>query len=279
VRLSYQQSVYVERLPVMSAPPDISVIAPLFNEEHNVLPLVDRVLAALGRHPGGIEVLLVDDASRDATWERIKTAAALDPRVRGIRHLRNRGQSAALFTGFLSSHGNILATLDGDLQNDPADFPEMLRHLAEFDMVCGVRAKRADTWLRRISSRIARLARWIALRSDFLDAGCNMRVFKRRMLPALPPFDGLHRFMPILARNAGAKVMEMPVRHHPRASGMSKYGVWNRLGRGICDLLMVGLYLRRQLGILAPAGDISAEGAVPRATPVADGSRSSNCPS
>lgn len=243
----------------MSTVPEISVVVPVFDEEANVQPLVDRVFAAIGNHPGGVELILVDDCSRDGTWERIRRARAADSRVRGVRHGKNRGQSAALYTGFGFARGSIIATLDGDLQNDPADFPEMLKHLATADMVCGVRAKRADTRVRKISSLIARWARRTALRSEFLDTGCNLRVFKRDVLPALPPFDGLHRFMPILAQNAGAKVREIPVRHHPRTAGVSKYGVWNRLGRGIRDLIMIGLYLRRQLKVLTPFGDREME--------------------
>jgi dolichol-phosphate mannosyltransferase len=250
-------------MPVMSQTPEISVVVPLFDEAENVLPLVERVFAAIGEHAGGVELVLVDDCSRDATWAQIRAAQTRDPRVRGVRHGKNRGQSAALWSGFLAAKGSIIATLDGDLQNDPSDFPQMLEQLAGFDMVCGVRQKRADTAVRRVSSLVARWARRAALRSEFLDTGCNLRVFKRTVLPALPPFDGLHRFMPILARNAGAKVKEMPVRHHPRTAGVSKYGVWNRLGRGVRDLVMIGLYLRRQLKVLTPYGDSSLEASRP----------------
>ena len=170
-----------------------------------------------------------------------------EPRLRAIRHLRNRGQSAALWTGFTASKGSIIATLDGDLQNDPADFPRMLQSLSSADLVCGVRTKRMDNGLRRFSSRVARSARKLVLGVDFRDTGCNLRVFKRSVLSTLFPFDGLHRFMPIIADGAGAVVVETPVGHRPRVAGVSKYGVWNRLGRGICDLAMVAWYKKRQL--------------------------------
>jgi dolichol-phosphate mannosyltransferase len=227
--------------------PELSIVVPFYNEEENVSPLVDGVIEAIGQYSGGIELILVDDCSTDTTWERIKNAHLKDKRVRGIRHLRNKGQSAALWTGFGISQGNIIGTLDGDLQNDPADLPAMLRELATCDLVCGVRTKRADNFLRRASSIIARRARKLALRMDFADTGCNLRVFKKSVLETVPAFDGLHRFMPVLAHSGGATVKEMPVRHHPRVAGQSKYGVWNRLGRGIRDLLMVGLFIRRQL--------------------------------
>jgi dolichol-phosphate mannosyltransferase len=227
--------------------PEISVIAPLWNETLNVKPLVEQVFAALKHERRSIELILVDDASTDGTWEQILEAQQADPRVRPIRHSRNSGQSAALWTGFSASRGNTIATLDGDLQNDPADFPRMLAALGSADLVCGVRTKRMDSALRRFSSKVARWARKAVLGVDFRDSGCNLRVLKRAVLQTLFPFDGLHRFMPILAQGAGVVVIEMPVAHRPRTAGLSKYGVWNRLGRGICDLAMVAWYRKRQL--------------------------------
>lgn len=245
--------------------PEISVIAPVWNEELNVTPLAEQVFAALNQGPGPIELILVDDASTDGTWERILQAQRLDPRVRAIRHARNSGQSAALWTGFTASRGGIIATLDGDLQNDPADLPRLLAALAAADLVCGVRTKRMDNGLRRFSSAVARHARKVVLGVDFRDSGCNLRVFKRSVLQTLFPFDGLHRFMPILAHGAGAVVTEMPVMHRPRTAGVSKYGVWNRLGRGVCDLAMIAWYRKRQLKNVswmehtgAPAGQSGA---------------------
>jgi len=227
--------------------PEISVIAPLWNERENVLPLVKQVFAAFAKDPRKIELILVDDFSSDGTWEEIIEAQRAEPRLRAIRHLRNRGQSAALWTGFTVSKGAILATLDGDLQNDPADLPRLIDSLSSADLVCGVRTKRMDNALRRISSRIARGARKLALGVDFRDSGCNLRAFKRSVLPNLFLFDGLHRFMPIIADGAGAVVLEMTVAHRARVAGVSKYGVWNRLGRGICDLAMIAWYRKRQL--------------------------------
>jgi dolichol-phosphate mannosyltransferase len=127
----------------------------------------------------------------------------------------------------------------------------MIEMLSSADMVCGLRAKRQDSGMRRFSSQVARWARKTVLRVDFRDTGCNLRVFKRPVLQVLFPFDGLHRFMPILAHGAGAVVIETPVSHRPRVAGVSKYGVWNRLGRGICDLAMVAWYRKRQLSNIA----------------------------
>ncbi len=227
--------------------PEISVVVPLRNEAPNVLPLARQILAALREEPRALELIFVDDASTDDTWERILEAQRTDPRIRALHHERRGGQSAALWTGFEASRGNVIATLDGDLQNDPADLPRLLADLATCDMVTGVRARRMDTALRRFSSRVARAARKLVLRVDFRDSACNLRVFKRSVLARLPAFDGIHRFMPILVQSAGGIVKETSVAHHPRVAGQSSYGVWNRLGRGICDLTMVALFRRRHL--------------------------------
>src|SRR5689334_19709638 len=228
--------------------PEISVVVPLRNESANVLPLIERIFAALDKVSGGVELILVDDASSDDTWQQILRARQAYHGLRAFRHSQNQGQSTALWTGFRASHGKILATLDGDLQNDPADLPRMLALLADCDMVCGVRIRRADNWLRRVSSSIARSARKSVLGMDFADTGCNLRVFKREVLAVLPAFDGVHRFMPVFVHNVGLVVKEVPVTHHPRTAGRSNYGIYNRLGRGIRDLIMVRWFLKRQIG-------------------------------
>ena len=231
--------------------PDISVVVPLHNEAPNVLPLVQRILGALDLALIASELILVDDGSADETWQRVLEAQNLDSRVRGLRHSKNAGQSAALWTGFKHCRAEVIGTLDGDLQNNPADLPKLVAELQSCDLVCGIRLKRKDNWVRRVSSGIARFARKRVLGVDFRDSGCNLRVFKAAVLQGLPAFDGIHRFMPILAQGAGAIVKEVPVDHHPRTAGKSNYGVWNRLGRGMIDLLMVRWLMMRQL--LKPA--------------------------
>jgi dolichol-phosphate mannosyltransferase len=227
--------------------PEISVIVPLFNEVDNVAPLARQILAALSAQSQPFELVLVDDASTDGTWEQIIAAHQADTRVRGLRHERNAGQSAALWTGFRGSRSPIIMTLDGDLQNDPADLPKLLAALAQYDVVCGKRVARQDNALRRFSSRVARLARKSILGVDFQDTGCALRVFKRPVLDTLFAFNGFHRFMPVLAYSAGARVIELPVNHRHRVAGVSKYGLWNRLGRGIVDLFAVAWYQKRRV--------------------------------
>jgi dolichol-phosphate mannosyltransferase len=228
-------------------PVDISIIVPVFDEEDNVLPLAREIARALDKEPRTIEIVFVDDASSDKTWDRIQEARRLDPRVRGVRHARNSGQSAALWTGIESTTGGIVGTLDGDLQNDPADLPRLFAELNSVDFVSGVRVNRQDNWLRRISSGIARRARKAVLGADFRDTGCALRAFKRAALDGIFPFHGWHRFLPVLVQGGGATTKEVPVNHRPRVAGVSKYGVWDRFGRGIFDLIGVRWYQKRRL--------------------------------
>ena len=229
----------------MSEP--ISIIVPVFEETDNVLPMAREVTAAFASVPNDWELVFVDDGSRDATWEKICEAARANPRVRGVRHTRNAGQSAALWTGIQHTNRPLLATLDGDLQNDPADLPRLLKELESCDFACGWRQNRQDTFVRRVSSRLARAARSAALGAEFRDTGCALRVFRRAALTGVFGFNGLHRFLPILVAGGGFRVREVPVSHRARVAGVSKYGVWNRLGRGLYDLLAIAWYQRRRV--------------------------------
>jgi dolichol-phosphate mannosyltransferase len=227
--------------------PEIAVIVPVYNEEDNVLPMAREVSAAMKGVGRSYELVFVDDASTDGTWKKIEEARRQFPTVRGLRHAVNSGQSAALWTGIKSTASGIIATLDGDLQNDPADIPRMLPELGKADFVCGVRARRRDSFVRRHSSKIARWARKSALKVDFCDTGCAMRVFKRSALEGVFPFNGFHRFLPVLVHGNGATTLEVPVNHRARIAGVSKYGVWNRLWRGIYDLVALNWLQKRRL--------------------------------
>lgn len=153
-----------------------------------------------------------------------------------------------MWTGLVGTEAGLLCTLDGDLQNDPAELPRMLALLGpDLDFVCGHRVQRQDNWVRKVSSRVARWARRLALRHDFADTGCALRAFKRSCLHGVFVFNGLHRFLPILVAGNGSRCREVPVNHRPRVAGVSKYGVWNRLGRGLFDLVGVAWYARRRI--------------------------------
>ena len=227
-------------------PDAISIIVPVFEEADNVQPMAHEVAAAFAAVPNDWELVFVDDGSRDATWAKITEAARANPRVRGVRHTRNAGQSAALWTGIQQSNRPLIATMDGDLQNDPADLPRLLQELETCDFACGWRANRQDSWLRKVSSRLARWARSTALNAEFRDTGCALRVFRRAALEGVFGFNGLHRFLPILVAGGGFRVREIPVNHRARVAGVSKYGVWNRLGRGLYDLVAIAWYQRRR---------------------------------
>jgi dolichol-phosphate mannosyltransferase len=244
--------------PAQALGPEISVVVPLYNESENVAPLVQQVLAALKQERRTIELVLVDDASTDDTWGQVAAARRADARVRGIRHSRNSGQSAALWTGFRGTNAPLIATLDGDLQNDPAEFPRMLAELERYDLICGMRVARQDNFLRRVSSGVARWARGRVVGAEFKDVGCGLRVFRRSVLDGLFAFNGFHRFMPILVHATGGRVCEIPVSHRPRVAGVSKYGVWNRLGRGIFDLFAIAWFQKRRIGII-PTTEIPAK--------------------
>jgi glycosyltransferase involved in cell wall biosynthesis len=224
---------------------EISIVVPVYDEEES-LP---QLHAELCEHVGGMgvpwEVLYTDDHSTDGSLAVLLELRAADPRVRVLSLARNYGQTAAMAAGFEHSRGRVVVTLDADLQNDPVDIPRLLAALEGWDVVCGVRARRRDTWLRRVSSRIANAVRNRATGEAVTDVGCTLRVYRREVVAAVPMFTGMHRFLPTLLRLGGARIRELPVGHRPRLHGRAKYGVHNRLWRGIVDLVAVRWMQRR----------------------------------
>lgn len=223
----------------------LSVVVPAFNEEENVVPLAEEIIAALAALPGGYELILIDDASTDTTPTVLRQLN--HPCVRPLFHRVNCGQSAAVATGFQAARGEWVATLDGDGQNDPADLPAMLAQAIQenVDCVTGVRKKRRDNFIRRFSSRVANGFRnWIT-GDQISDSGCGIRVVRRAAVREVPVFNGMHRFLPTLLRGQGYVVAERQVNHRERTRGVSKYGVHNRLWRGIRDCFGIRWYLKR----------------------------------
>lgn len=227
---------------------ELSVVAPAHNEEANLRLLVGEIVAAIA--PLGIpfEIVIVDDGSTDRTAIELLTLASEEPRLRVIRMLRTppgrgNGQSAAFHAAFRASRGRLIAVLDADRQNDPADLPAMLRLLGteQADMVQGDRsANRRDSFVRRVSSAVGRWARRLLLADSIRDTGCSLRVMRREVALAIPlEFRGMHRFIPICARQLGYRVIEAPVCHRPRVAGEAKYGVWNRALPGLIDCFAV----------------------------------------
>ena len=229
----------------ISFEPVLAVIVPVKNEADNILPLVAEIDAALsGKHV--FEIIYVDDGSDDITPARLREARAKYPTLRVLRHRKSCGQSAAVATGVKAARAPIIATLDGDGQNDPADVPALVRRLLDeaperrsYLLVAGHRQKRRDTEIRRLSSRIANKVRASMLKDDTPDTGCGLKVFTREAFLDMPRFDHMHRFLPALMIRRGGKVVSVAVNHRPRERGVSKYGVWNRLWVGIVDIFGV----------------------------------------
>jgi len=216
--------------------PTLSVVAPLFNESQNVRPLVEWIRQALESYEGSYEVILVDDGSRDDTWAQV--CAVAGPQVRGLRLGRNVGQTAAMMAGFDHALGRVVVSLDGDLQNDPRDIPGLIAKLEEgYDLVCGWRRQRQDKLLlRKVPSWVAnRLIRRLT-GVPITDNGCSLKAYRRDLLNRIPLYAEQHRFIPALSASVGARIAEMPVRHHARRFGESKYGI-SRTLKVLVDLL------------------------------------------
>ncbi|MGR8918727.1 MAG: glycosyltransferase [Gammaproteobacteria bacterium] len=226
--------------------PEFSVVVPFFNEADNVDALVAEIAAAFADERW--ELVAVDDCSGDDTPARLRAAAAAYPQLRVVTHGVNRGQSAAICSGADAARGRWLLTLDGDGQNDPADAALLRAAVTRGSpvvMVCGRRRKRHDSFLRRLSSRVANGVRGALLGDRTPDTGCGLKLIRRDVFMRLPRFDHMHRFLPALVLREGGAIVSVAVSHRPRRFGVSKYGLWNRLGVGIVDLFGV-MWLQRR---------------------------------
>ena len=232
-----------------TANPQLSIIIPVFNESGNIRPLIEEIEAALLPRLR-FEIVIVDDGSTDDSGAEIDNLIRGHKSVRVIIHGRNRGQSAAIRTGVQAAFAPVVAVLDGDGQNDPADIPALFAALniqSNVCMVVGERQRRVDRWIRLASSRIANLVRSKLLGDGIRDTGCGLKVFYRDKFLELPPFDHMHRFLPALVQHRGGVIQSLPVNHRPRVHGESKYGINNRLWVGIVDMLGVLWLKRRQI--------------------------------
>lgn len=229
----------------------LSVVIPVHNEIENILPVTGEIVTAMGEAID-YEIVFVDDGSSDATARAVGEAAARWPRVRLESHVRRAGKSTALITGIGAARGPWIATMDGDGQNDPADAVALYRAATRAAgsgplIVAGARRRRRDTWLKRVSSRIANRVRARVLGDATPDTGCGLKVFRRADFLALPRFENMHRFLPALFLMHGGRTLSVPVADRPRAAGRSKYGFHNRLWVGIADLFGVWWLKRRAL--------------------------------
>jgi glycosyltransferase involved in cell wall biosynthesis len=224
---------------ILQAHPEISIVVPVYNEEENVLLLHDKLTAALGDLGLTYEILYVDDGSSDRSFALLESIAKRDSKVRVIRFRRNFGQTAAMAAGLHHAKGNVIVPLDADLQNDPADIPHLLAKMDEgFDVVSGWRLKRKDNALRRLPSHVANGLISRVTGVPLHDYGCSLKAYRASIIKDVELYGEMHRFIPAYAAMVGGRVTEIPVRHHPRVAGKSKYGM-GRVFHVLLDLLVV----------------------------------------
>ncbi len=222
-----------------SKPIEISAVIPVFNEKENLLLLVPKLAEVLKSLGLPYEMIFVDDGSSDGSQETLKKMASQFPSLHIIRFKKNRGLSTALYAGMKEARGNMIVTLDSDLQNDPDDIPKLLGYLDRYDMATGWRQRREDPWLKRVSSKIGNFIRnWLS-GENIKDSACTLRFFKKECIKDIPRFNGMHRFLSTLVKREGYRIIEVPVSHHPRRFGKSKYNIRNRMWRSFVDLLAV----------------------------------------
>lgn len=236
--------------------PQLSILIPAKDEAGNLPTLLDEIQAALA--DTDYEILVVDDASRDGSWELLCRRAEQDARLRPFRHARSAGQSTSIWQAAGAARGCWLAMLDGDGQNDPADLPRLFERAQRGDvtLVIGQRTNRRDDWLKRLSSRVANGVRAALLDDATPDTGCGLKVIRRQAFLDLPYFDHMHRFTPALVLMQGGNCLSLPVNHRPRGSGRSHYGLNNRLWAGLVDLMGV-MWLHRRSRLPAPLESVS----------------------
>jgi dolichol-phosphate mannosyltransferase len=218
---------------------EISVVVPVYNEEENLPVLIPQIAEVLNPLGKTYEMIFIDDGSTDRSRHLLKEMVSHYPQIRIIGFKKNCGETAAGAAGLKEARGEMVITLDADLQNDPKDIPRMLEYLKDYDMVTGWRQKREDSWVKRITSKIANRIRNGLSGETIRDSGCTFRVYRRECLQNLKLYKGMHRFMPTLVKMEGFRVIEIPIAHHPRKFGVSKYTTWNRMWRAFIDLLAV----------------------------------------
>ncbi len=223
--------------------PWVSVVIPIKDERDNLPPLTEQLIQVLDAQASSqnfpYEIIFIDDGSIDGSSELLNSFAKQHSQVRVFHFDKNYGKTAALDAGLRQSTGNLVVTMDGDLQVVPADIPKLLALAPQFDLVCGWRKDRHDSLVRKLSSRIANRFRNMVTHDGIHDTGCELKLFRRNLVDRLQLFEGLHRFFPALALMHGFRVTEVPIQHFPRIHGQSKYGVGNRLFKGLYDLIAV----------------------------------------
>ena len=233
----------------------ISVVAPVFNEKENIQRFISKVEEALKKEFDSYEIVLVDDGSSDGSYEILDEEAKKNGHVKVFHFTENNGQTAALDAAFKQCTGDLVLMMDSDLQTDPNDLYLLLGYLGDYDMVNGRRETREDGFIRKISSFIGNAVRNFITGDDIKDTGCPLKLFKKKVVDSFYLFEGMHRFLPTLAKINGFKVIEVPVRHYDREYGVSKYGISNRLFKGLKDAFAVRWMKKRKLKYVIEKGE------------------------
>ena len=228
---------------------EISVVMPVYNEEENIEIAVEKVNTVLKKGFNEYEIILVNDGSKDKSKDKIEDAVKKNSSVKGIHFKKNMGQTAATFEGIKFAKGKLIVTMDSDMQTDPEDIYVLLNYINQYDFINGKRATREDGKIRKISSLVGNGVRNFITGDNIQDTGCPLKLFKKECSESFFMINGMHRFMPTLAKIAGYSVIEVPVRHYDRIYGKSKYGVMNRLFKGLKDAFGVRWIKSRYLKI------------------------------
>jgi dolichol-phosphate mannosyltransferase len=226
---------------------EISIVVPVYNEKENLVLLDQEITKSIKPLNKNYEVILVDDGSMDGSSELIRALQEKNSTIRLIRFGHNHGQTAAFAAGFDKARGDIIVTMDADLQNSPSDIPLLLTAIKDYDVVCGWRHKRNDPWIKKISSKVANSVRNSLSDESIADTGCSLKAFRRECFKEIKLYNGMHRFFPTLMKMEGFSVTQVKVGHYPRIHGHSKYNIRNRLFASFKDLLAIRWMKKRQI--------------------------------
>lgn len=226
---------------------DLSLVIPVYNEKDNLVPLTGKILEVMKGNIDSFEVIYIDDGSDDGSSEILNELASLFDVVQVYHFTKNNGQTAAFAAGFAKAVGKLVIAMDADLQVDPKDIFKLIPYSKNYDVVCGIREKREDGFVKKISSKIGNGVRNWLTHENISDTGCPLKLFKNEVVKSFYLFEGMHRFLPTLAKMNGFSVIEVPVAHYPRQHGYSKYGIGNRMWKGLKDALAVRWMQKRNI--------------------------------
>lgn len=226
---------------------DLSLVIPVYNEKDNLVPLTGKILDVMKGNIDSFEIIYIDDGSDDGSSEILNELASQFDVVQVYHFTKNNGQTAAFAAGFAKAAGKLVIAMDADLQVDPKDIFKLIPYSKNYDVVCGIREKREDGFVKKISSKIGNGVRNWLTHESISDTGCPLKLFKNEVIKSFYLFEGMHRFLPTLAKMNGFSVIEVPVAHYPRQHGYSKYGIGNRMWKGLKDALAVRWMQKRNI--------------------------------